>query len=95
MWTDPLDELIAELETVAPPPSVQDDLPRLEDVQLAVHAILNRKPGEPDPRTDPRVRQVLDQMRDRVLRARGSNPSTSGAAVGRLFRPRPSSADQT
>ncbi len=62
LWRDPLEELIGELERTQPSRVGAADFdmpPPFEDVQLAVHATLNRTPEDrARAEQDPRVQAV-------------------------------------
>jgi hypothetical protein len=69
VWRDPLDELIAVLERVAPvgtEPTFEEMAPPIEDYAVAVQAILSRDPAErarlaADPATK-RVGEYMERM---------------------------------
>jgi hypothetical protein len=72
VWRDPLDELIAALERVAPVGTAQtfeEVAPPIEDYAVAVQAILSRDPVERARlAADPAVKRVEEYM-ERLARA--------------------------
>jgi hypothetical protein len=81
VWRDPLDELIAALERVAPvgtEPTFEEMAPPIEDYAVAVQAILSRDPAErarlaADPASK-RVTEYMERMARVWRSARGIEP---------------------
>jgi hypothetical protein len=83
MWRDPLEELIEDLEGALlaqkPNDHLEEDLPRLADLQAAVQIVLKHPRGEPV--DHPLVRKVAEQIARRLERSRSRTAPASPAAT--------------